>query len=147
VTTLVGDGPNLPECQQLAIELGIGENVQFVGARSDVHRMLARQDVFVLTSNWEGFPISILEAMGHGLPIVASDVGGVHEAVIDGETGFLIPRGDIDILVGRLRALYQNAELRTRMGINGRKRFADYFTVDIMVRKILGVYEEVIGSR
>ena len=145
-TTLVGDGPNLQACQQLAHELGISENVQFVGARSDVHRLLARQDIFVLTSNWEGFPISILEAMGHRLPIVASDVGGVHEAVIDGETGFLIPRGNVDCLVEALQELHNNAELRNRMGINGRQRFEDYFTVQSMVKKIVEVYEEVIGS-
>jgi glycosyltransferase involved in cell wall biosynthesis len=144
--TLVGDGPNLEASKILASELGISEDVYFAGAKSDVNKILVDHDVFVLISNWEGFPISIIEGMRQGLPVVASDVGGVNEAVIDGETGFLIPRGDTDTLVARLRELHQNKELRKVMGHKGRKRFEEYFTINIMTSKTVDVYRNVMDK-
>lgn len=142
-TTLVGDGPSLEPTKMLASELGVKEDVYFAGARSDVDDLLVKQDIFVLTSNWEGFPISILEAMRQGLPVISSDVGGVNEAVIDGETGFLIPRGDVEYLVKRLRELSNNPELCKAMGCKGREKFEEFFAVEKMLEKTVHVYQEV----
>ena len=141
---LVGDGPLLASVSRLANELGLGERVRFLGARSDIPGILAGSDVFVLTSRYEGFPISILEAMRAGLPVVASDVGGVSEAVLDGETGFLIGRGDRKALHDRLKTLLVNPQLRGRMGKEGRRRYEQLFTLDRMVNKTLRVYEHVL---
>jgi len=140
----VGDGPLLASVSRLANELGIGERVRFLGVRSDIPEILAGSDIFVLTSRYEGFPISILEAMRAGLPVVASDVGGVSEVVLEGQTGFLIPRGNWKTLHSRLKTLLTNPELRVRMGKEGRKRYEQLFTLDRMVNKTLRVYEHVL---
>jgi glycosyltransferase involved in cell wall biosynthesis len=137
---LVGDGPLLPQARSLAHEHGLADRVEFLGARADVPQVLASCHVFVLTSLWEGFPISILEGMRAGLPIVASDVGGVREAVADDETGYLVARGDEATLRDRLESLLLDAELRQRMGLAARRRFEGEFTVDHMIRQLEQVY-------
>src|SRR3954470_23222452 len=93
---LIGDGPLLPQAQLLAGELGLKDRVRFWGQRMDVETLLATAQVALLVTNWEGFPRSILEAMRAGLPVVASRVGGITESVLEGETGFIVPRGDVE---------------------------------------------------
>lgn len=146
VVDLVGDGPLLPQYRELARKLGLDDNVNFLGARTDVPELLAKAQVFLLISKWEGFPRSILEAMRTGLPVIASDVGGAGESVVDGETGFLVPRGDVYILRDRLATLINQAELRVQMGRKGRDRFLQNFTFQHMLTKTLGVYQEVLQA-
>lgn len=143
---LIGDGPLLESVRIEAGRLGLLDRVRFLGARKDVAERLAEAQLFVLISNWEGFPRSILEAMRAGLPVVASDVGGVREAVVEGETGYLVPRGDEKALRARLRQLITNASLRVKMGQAGRKRFEERFTFEHMFKKTLKVYEDVLGT-
>src|SRR5699024_6423825 len=102
---LIGDGPLKDAIATLATDLGLWERIRFLGQRHDVAEHLARAQVFLLLSNWEGLPLSILEAMRAGLPVIASDVGGCNEAVVDGETGFVVQRGDVDALRERLTQL------------------------------------------
>jgi len=144
---LIGDGPLRSQAAALAQDLKIFERVCFLGACNDVAERLARQQVFLLITNWEGFPRSILEAMRAGLPVVASDVGGVSESVLDGTTGFLVPRGDVELLRARLALLLRDPSLRRRLGRAGRTRYEDRFTLAHMVEKTLAVYREVIGQR
>lgn len=141
---LIGDGPRLAGVRELAAGRGLAERVRFLGNRRDVAELLAQAQLFVLTTDWEGFPRSILEAMRAGLPVVASDVGGVREAVADGETGFLVPRGDAGTLRERLARLLADPVLRRRMGEAGRRRYEASFTFEHMFRKTLAVYEEVL---
>lgn len=141
---LVGDGPLRPLAMQLARELGLADRVKFPGACNDVAARLARSDVFALVSNWEGLPLSILEAMRAGLPVVASDVGGVAEAVQNDITGWVVPRGDIAGLAERLRALLISAPLRQQMGQGGYDLFQSQFTFDQMLQKTLQVYRDVV---
>ena len=115
--TLVGDGPDLAEVSAAA-----SSRVELLGARADVSDLLARSDVFVLSSRSEGFPVSILEAMAAGLPVVATDVGGVAEAVVHRETGFLVPAADPQALAGALAELVADVELRHHLGAAGRVR-------------------------
>lgn len=142
---LVGDGPGLESCRGLAAELGIADRVNFAGQRLDVPERLAKADIFVLASKWEGFPRSILEAMRAGLPVAASDVGGCGESVVEGETGYLVPREDVEALRRRLGELMASPELRRRMGDAGRKRFEEYFTFDAMYARTFAVYREAAG--
>ncbi|MDD3895152.1 MAG: glycosyltransferase family 4 protein [Syntrophomonadaceae bacterium] len=141
---LVGDGPLFLESQEMVQQLGLNNEVKFLGARNDVPALLAEAQIFVLISKWEGFPRSVLEAMRSGLPVIASDVGGTRESVIDDETGFLIPRGDIDILKDRLLKLINDPDLRGQMGKSGYRRFMSNFTFEHMLEKTLKVYREII---
>ena len=120
--SLVGDGPG-----RKAVEGST--RVEVLGPRRDVAELLADSDVFVLSSRSEGFPVSILEAMAAGLPVVASDVGGVGEAVVDGETGFLVPPGDPDALAEALARLVADPLLRQLLGEAGRDRALRLFDV------------------
>ncbi len=108
-------------------------------------RVLAEAQVFVLATNWEGLPLSVLEAMRAGLPVVATDVGGVGEAVVEGKTGFLVPRGDEEALKARLRTLLLSPDLRASMGEAGRRRYEEAFTLERMLRETWRVYQEVLG--
>jgi glycosyltransferase involved in cell wall biosynthesis len=124
---IVGDGPDREELEALRRALALGENVRFAGGRSDVPSLLAAAGVFVLSSRSEGLPISVLEAMAAGLPVVASDVGGLREQVVDGETGLLVPAGDPERLADALRSLLDDAPRRAAMGAAGRARAEELF--------------------
>ena len=142
--TLVGDGPLFESTRQLAKDLGVASQVEFLGNRRDVPDILAGAQVFVLSSLWEGFPISILEAMRAGLPVVATDVGGVAEAVIDGETGFITPPGDAEALGNTIQHLLSDPILRDSMGEKGRKRYVEHFGRTQMLAKTARVYSNLV---
>jgi glycosyltransferase involved in cell wall biosynthesis len=146
VLQLVGDGPTRTSAERLADRLGMSDRVMFLGERTDVAKLLAQSHVFVLASNWEGFPLTVLEAMRAGLPVVASDVGGVDEAVVDGETGFLVPRGNIEALRERIVRLIQSPALRLSMGKAGRIRYEQQFTVERMLQQTRSVYHDVLAA-
>ena len=143
---LIGDGPGMGETEALARELGLNGRVHFLGQRSDVEQRLAASQVALLVTNWEGFPLSILEAMRAGLPVVASDVGGVAESVRDGESGYLVPRADVTQLRDRIERLLTDAELRARLGASGRERFVRDFTLDVSVARTLAVYRDTLAA-
>jgi glycosyltransferase involved in cell wall biosynthesis len=144
---LVGDGASLPAAKKLAEDLGIRDRVEFKGARGDVPEILAQTDVFVLASKTETLPISILEAMRAGLPVIASDVGGISEEVVDGETGLLVPVGSVEELSAALRRLLADKQLRIAMGNAGRRRFERVFHADTMIERTQTLYEDVLAER
>ncbi len=144
---LVGDGETVAAARKLAEDLGIRDRVEFKGSRGDVPEILAETDVFVLASKTETLPISILEAMRTGLPVIASDVGGVSEEVIDEETGLLVEPGSVDELAAALRRLLADKTLRVRMGRSGRRRFEQIFRADKMIESTEAVYREVLETR
>jgi glycosyltransferase involved in cell wall biosynthesis len=141
----IGDGPLLADVVGLAQRLGFEDRICFSGACPDVPQRLARAQLFVLLSAREGFPRSILEAMRAGLPVIASDVGGVREAIDEGRTGFLISTEDHAALVSRLRLLLTDSSMRAKMGQAGRERFVQNFTFGIMFDRTLKMYEEVLS--
>jgi glycosyltransferase involved in cell wall biosynthesis len=143
---LVGDGPLRNEVGALATSLGISSRVCFAGFCSDVPARLAKAQVFVLATKWEGFPRSILEAMRAGLPVVASEVGGVRESVRDGETGFVVPSRDVPALRDRLRILLASPEQRVRMGKAGRAWYEERFSLERLVADTTAVYESVLAD-
>ncbi len=104
-------------------------------------------DVFVLPSIQEGQGIVLLEAQACGKPVVAFDIGGINEAVCNGETGLLVKRGDIDALADALTALLSDRSLRNRLGINGRKFVSENFTWDKCAAGMLNVYREALNSK
>jgi len=143
---LLGDGPMRPEMEREAEELGISGRVDFLGARTDVAAVLAAAHIFVLATNWEGFPLTVLEAMRAGLPVVASDVGGIREAVGHLETGYLTAAGDEQGLRTCLLKLIRDPGQRARMGVAGRQRYQADFSVETMLKKTREVYRAVSGS-
>ncbi len=144
VLSLVGDGELLESTRTLCLDMTIEDKIRFLGPRQDVPELLTGADAFVLTSNWEGLPRRIIEAMRAGLPVVASDVGGINELVEEGVTGFLVPRGDAETLRARLEILIDNPEIRHQMGMAGYERFLEKFTFDRMLTETVKVYEEVM---
>jgi glycosyltransferase involved in cell wall biosynthesis len=143
--SLVGDGPDAPEVAATVEALGLPGRVELLGARGTVPELLARSDVFVLSSRSEGFPVSILEAMAAGLPVVATDVGGVAEAVVDGETGILVPAEDPQAFAAALEELIEDVELRRRLGSAGRARALRLFDAPRYRAAHLDLYRRELG--
>ena len=138
--TFVGDGPDFNKATRVADELQLGESVVFLGARTDVAELLPNFDVFLLLSNWEGFPISIIEAMRAGLPVVASDVGGVEEAVQNGVNGYLVDVNDKNA-VGIFMRLFDRFEEIASLGNQSRRLYLEKFIVKKMLIKTGKIYE------
>jgi glycosyltransferase involved in cell wall biosynthesis len=145
--TFIGDGPRLGAMKELAGRLGIERRVRFLGERKDVPEILAGAHVFALASHWEGFPLSILEGMRAGLPVVTTAAGGSGEALKHGTTGYVVEKGDTAGFGQALENLCRNAALRERMGRAGRERFLNHFSLDQMLRKTSALYEEVWRER
>lgn len=141
---MVGDGPLLSEAQAYVTSHKLENTVHFFGSRTDVDDILNQNDIFCLISNYEGLPISIIEAMRAGMPIIASDVGGVNELVQDGVNGFLIPRGNISELVEKMKYILDHKELIKFMGEASRKIYEEEYTADRMNQKIISVYNEIL---
>jgi glycosyltransferase involved in cell wall biosynthesis len=140
---LVGDGAERPELERLAGKLGVSDRLRITGWLEDGRALLPSFDVFVLPSLYEGLPLVVLEAMLAGLPVVASDVGSVRDAVSEGVTGLLVPAGDVP----RLAAAVQRAldpEFGPRLGQAGRARALERFTVESMVRAYEMLYDDVL---
>lgn len=140
VLRLVGDGPGRPAVEAAIQELGLAGRVELLGVRSDVPSVLAGAQIGVLISRQEGFPLVVLEAMRAGLPVIASDVGGVREAVFPDATGILVARDDEEALRNALSRLIVDPALRRRLGDAGRLEYERRFTVDRMLAGTLDVY-------
>jgi glycosyltransferase involved in cell wall biosynthesis len=141
-----GDGPTMQEIQDRAKTLNLLDRVEFLGDRSDIVDLLRKASIFALPTNWEGLPISILEAMRAGLPIVATDVGGVGESVLDGENGLLTPRGDTAAFAAALERLLIDSDLRARMADASRRMFLQRFTAEQMFRKTFNIYRQAVSG-
>ncbi len=127
---IVGEGPLLGELKKLSQELSIAQQVFFLGKRNDVHKILAICDIFVLASLTEAFGISIIEAMASRKPVVASKVGGIPEAVINNESGILVPPKDPEALSKAILFLLHNKDIAIQMGQKGRNIVEDKFSLE-----------------
>jgi glycosyltransferase involved in cell wall biosynthesis len=143
---IIGGGPDLEAVRQRVTSLGLVDRIQVPGTRSDVAERLAGAQIFVLTSKWEGFPLTVLEAMRAGLPVVSSDVGGVAEAIRHGRSGFLVPRGDSGALASFLERLIREPKLRENMGREARRTYEAQFSLQPMLEKTAAVYRELVRS-
>jgi glycosyltransferase involved in cell wall biosynthesis len=144
---VVGDGKRRAELEALVAERGLGDAVTFLGLRRDVPRLLAGGDVFALSSVHEGVPISVIEAMTAGLPVVATDVGALRDQVREGEDGFLVPTGDAAGLADRLTRLADDPALRRRLGDHARERARAEFTVANTAAAFTAMVESVARRR
>ncbi|WP_346353542.1 glycosyltransferase family 4 protein [Azotosporobacter soli] len=142
--TFVGDGEKLEAAKKNATDLELNKYVTFLGARGDVERILAEQDVFLLISKWEGLPISILEALRAGMPVIASNVGGIPETVENGFNGFLVERQNQQALVDCMKRFVADPNLIEKMGGNGRRKFEAEFTSAQMAKIVLTIYKNIV---
>jgi glycosyltransferase involved in cell wall biosynthesis len=144
---IAGSGPSERETRELARAIGIGGNVEFLGAVRDVPEVLARASVFVLSSITEGLPLAALEAMCCGLPVVATIVGGVPEAVADGVSGLLVPPAQPALLAEGLLAIARDPERSRAMGLAGHEQVVQRFDVRSMVSRYEALYKEALDHR
>lgn len=135
------------ELESLSRELGVDDIITWTGSRKDVARILQLMNVSVLTSLEEGFPNAVLESMASGIPVVATRVGGVPEAVIDGRTGFLVDSRDHGSLADRLIQLLTSDTLAKEMGDNARKRVQEDFSMEKMICATEEAYKELLKSK
>lgn len=142
---IIGDGVLREEVEKFIQASGIRDMVHLIGgvSQQEVFECLKRSDIFILLSNWEGLPYSILEAMSFGLPVIATDVGGVREAVTQ-ECGILVKRNDIKGVTKALENLIVNEGLRKRMGEEARRYVEQHFSLQEMCKKTEAVYRSVV---
>ena len=142
---VVGDGWLRPECERLINEFHLKEKLFLLGYRNDVARILSILTITAMSSLWEGLPIAFLEAMSAGKPIVANDVDGASDVIIDGETGFLVPPHQPSKMAERILYLLNNETLRHEMGHVAQQR-SRYFSTQRMVGQIESLYKELVAA-
>jgi glycosyltransferase involved in cell wall biosynthesis len=142
---MVGDGPLRRDVETLIEQRGLGGRVHVLGLRRDVPEILPVMDVFVLTSRWEGLPRTLPQAMASGIPIVATRVDGVDDAIVDGSTGLLAPPGDAAGIASAICRLIENPALAKRLVTEGRCRL-DEFSLDRMIDDLARLYDRLTGS-
>jgi glycosyltransferase involved in cell wall biosynthesis len=140
---LAGDGPERETCEALTDRLGLSRYVMFLGERDDVPELLAACDIFVMPSEREGLGLAAIEALAMGKPVVGFDVGGLSEVIDDGETGRLVPFGDIDAFIAAVLALLFDAALLAALGDRA-QRAAQRFSLEEHVRRLLECYQELV---
>jgi glycosyltransferase involved in cell wall biosynthesis len=140
---LVGEGEERDRLAKLAEALGVAERVLFVGWSEQARDHLTTFDVYVLPSRFEAVSASIIEAMFAGLPVVATNVGGVRDVVVHGETGLLVPPEDPAALARAVRGLLEDPTRRQQMGRAGRARAVERFTAASMAAQYEAVYAEL----
>jgi L-malate glycosyltransferase len=141
---VAGGGRLAPDMRRLAQSLGIGDEVFFLGPCTEIGDLLALAEVCVLSSTAEGLSNAVLEYMAAGRPVVASDVGGTREAVLDGETGLLFPAGDNRALADRVISLLDDPGRARLMGERGRRRVEDRFSCGLLVQRTERLYEALL---
>jgi len=146
VLLVAGEGPERAALAAQAEELGLGSRVRFLGLRADKAELLAACDVFALASRAEGLGVAALEAMAAGRAVLATRVGGLGEAVLEGETGLLVPGEDVGALAAALARLGAEPELRARLGAAGPARVAAGFAAEGMVGAYEALYREVLAE-
>lgn len=146
IFVIAGTGPEREALEALAHSHGVAERVRFLGHRQDVADLLAACDLFVLPSLYEGLPLAVLEAMAAGVPVVATDVGGTNEVVLDGETGVLVPAADAAALAQAIRALLADRPRASALAARGQAHVRCRHSASVMTADVSRVYVELLGA-
>lgn len=144
---LIGDGSLRPEVERIVTEKGLDKIVLFIGVVPDPEEFLAKCDIFILSSDWEGVPLTVLEAMAARKPVISTSVGGVSELVVDGVTGILVPPRDSQVLAQGILRLAKDPDLRQRMGEMAQKRALERFDIVQTAREYEALYLKLLKER
>lgn len=144
---IVGDGEQRRALEDLSTRLVLHENVTFLGYREDAREILNLFEIFVLSSLWEGLPLVVLEAMAASKPVIATRVAGTAEAIVDGQTGILVPLRDSKRLAESIKTLLKDQRLAQKMGEAGRRRAHRHFRVERMVDETEKLYMDLMKSK
>jgi glycosyltransferase involved in cell wall biosynthesis len=143
---IFGAGPDWWSVERRIHALGLERRVHLLGDIDGAARLLPQYDAFALPSNWEGLPFSVLEAMAAGLPVIASDVGGVAEAVVHERTGLLVPRGDTSRFAEALRRIVADPTWARSLGVAGHAHVKSAFGLDTMLARYDALFASVLGK-
>lgn len=141
---IIGDGPEMVNLQSSIEEKGLGEQTFLLGFRNDISTLMSAMDWLIHPTTAEAFGLVLIEAMRQSTPIIASNAGAIPEIVKDGETGFIFPSRNVEVLQKKMEHVINNPEIIQRMGANSRRIYEDKFTLDIMFQKTLSVYKDTI---
>jgi len=141
---IVGDGPQRARLERFSHVVGINDRVHFLGHRTDVPDLMPHLDVLVLASGYEGLPNSVMEAMAAGVPVVATDIPGNRDLVVENVTGFLVPTGDRGAIAKRVQQILGDKQLAQRLGAGGKQRIAEHFSIKKMVRSHAELYHGLL---
>lgn len=141
---MVGDGPDRRPTEQLARDEGVYQDTRFLGKQEPVEEILSIADLFMIPSGSETFGLAALEAMACRVPVLSSDIGGLPELNVEGETGFLCELGDVDCFTDRARRILTDEELHTEMSENAYRRAVEEFGMDRIVPRYEAYYERII---
>lgn len=144
---VVGDGELRDELRQLVDRLGLSSRVHFAGARRDLGNVLAAIDVFLMPSLWEGLPLSLVLAMGAGLPVIATAVAGIPEVVQDGVSGWLVSPGDVQGLGAAMARVFSDDRQRVRVGLAARAFVRPRFGIDGYVSSVTALYDRLLAAK
>ena len=142
---LAGEGDQRKQLEALSAELGIENNVKFLGVRKDLPNVLSACDSVIMPSLTEGFPRVAIEAMASSKPVIATSVGGVPEAIIDGQSGILVPSKDVEAMTDALISVSTNFELAKRLGVAARQRTEHRFAASNYVARLDEMYRRLAG--
>jgi glycosyltransferase involved in cell wall biosynthesis len=140
---LVGDGSRDDKLRALTQELGLEKTVRFLGVRRDVPEILGALDAFIMPSRWEGIPLTLLEAMGCGLPVISTKVGRAPEIIQDGVNGRLTPMADPQALAAAILELYREPEKRRQWGEEARRTVLEKYTLEHFLEQFAALYLEL----
>jgi len=144
---MIGDGPERPKVEQYCREHGICSAITFVGSLPLIEEVLVGADLFLLPSESESFGLSALEAMACEVPVIATTIGGLPEVVTDGETGYLLPVGDVSGMAAAALKLLGDEGLRQQFGAAARRRAVEVFSQDAVVARYRAIYERVVSRQ
>jgi glycosyltransferase involved in cell wall biosynthesis len=144
---IIGEGEEEKNLKNLVKSLDLTDQIIFTGLKYDVENILPIAELFILPSLWEGMPNAVLEAMATGKPVVATEVGGIPELVIHGETGLLVPPKDSDALASAIIDLLQDKLKAKKMGEVGRIRVEEHFNISKTVEKTESLYQELLKEK
>jgi len=141
---VIGDGPERVGLEQMARDLGITNFVFFLGNRNDVNELLWDVDIVVSTSDYEGLPMNLLEAMAASVPVVATDAGGNKDLVDPGKTGVLVERGNVDAIANGICKVIDNHDFSEQLKLNGYKIVKEHYSLDKIIKRWEKLYTSLL---